>query len=242
MICHLGLLWTAILPPRVPRLATRSDGSVSLGEMRGRAALVLLLAGCASPVRDLPADRAPEPGAALVAGTLAVAGTPVQASLYLRSQEGRLIEVRPAHETFLVALSPGTWTIRQIGSFLTSDDLLRFEAVPARARFIGAFQPARDEGGNLKLVVRDRCDEAQRILEERYGPAAPLLEPGLVESSVPPLAEGGGDLVVALQRRPPRTHASMHMGWACGYPYYWYPHYYYRPCPPPRPRSHAGRR
>ena len=170
----------------------------------------MLLACCAATVRDVPAPGAAD---ALVAGRLAFGGTRIGATMWLRGPGGREIIVRPEAETFLVALPPGTYELRRFGSFAISDDRVTFEVAPGQARYIGTFRATRDPYGKAGVRVVDERGEVARALEARYGPETPALEPGLVASSLEPLAPG--DLVIALRKvehtYPPYAHIGFYV-------------------------------
>lgn len=182
----------------------------------------LLAAACATVVKDLPRDEPVAADAALLAGSLEFS------RLQLRSSEGRLYVVRPEGTAFLVAVPPGTYTVEAFGVFRPAYDTLTLEAAAGRARYVGSFRPARDEHGELRVVVRDEMDAVAGALRERYGERE--IERALVQSSLEPLA--GDALVVAVYR--PESYP---------YPYYggyWCYGWYHRPFhhrPPPRRRA-----
>lgn len=187
---------------------------------RAALALCVLFAACATVVRDLPPDAAPE-GEALLAGSSDFS------SLRLRSAEGRTYVVRPEGRVFLVALPPGTYTVTAIGPYRPSYDTLTIEARAGRARYVGSFRAARDESGVLRVAVRDELDQVARALSARYGERR--LEKALVRSSLEPL--GNGDLVIAVHRPEPYYP----------YPYYgfgWYGYYYWYGHPALHPHHH----
>jgi hypothetical protein len=178
--------------------------------MRARAVLpLLLLAACNSPVRDFPADRAPAPDRALIAARLAFGGTWIGPDLYVRSREGRTVQIRPSHETFLVAIPPGHYQIERYGEYLPRNDLVTFEAKPGKAIYIGDFLPRRDAAGEVMIAVHDGLEALDRDLRRRYLDRLPPIERGLVRSTLAPLDVGSGELVIAVRRRVPSAYGGV---------------------------------
>jgi len=180
---------------------------------------LLLLAACASTVRDLPAGSGAEEGDALLAGRLSFGGTRIAPKLRLRSPGGRDVIVKPEHETFLVAVPSGTYEIERFGDYRPANDRLVIEAAPGPARYVGTFAATRDRYGALRVVVRDEIGRVEADLRRRYGEAMPGIEPELARSSLEPLENG--ELVVAVERVTYPSfaygHAYLHYGYFYGY-------------------------
>ena len=196
--------------------------------MRAALPLAILLSACAGPVRDLPADRAPARGQAMLAGRLAFSGSRIAPSIGLRSQGGSYVRIQPAHEHFLVAVPPGTYVVERFGEHYLTDDQLVLEAHADAAAYIGSFHAARDERGNLRVAVRDEPEATRAALARRYGEAMPVLVGALVRSSLAPLPGAEGELVVAVKKQPSySTHTTFHFGIGYGY-YYGHHHGHHR--------------
>ncbi|MHC4547460.1 MAG: hypothetical protein ACYTEZ_01675 [Planctomycetota bacterium] len=160
----------------------------------------VLCAACATTIRDLPPEKLPAGARAMLAGRLDFAGTRIDSTLRLRSLQGHELVVRPTHATFLVEVPPGTYEVQRFGSYAPRDDRLTLEAKRGKARYVGSFRAARDAYGDLRVVVRDEMWPVAEELVDRYGPALPQVEPGLVRSSLPPIEGTDKELVIALQR------------------------------------------
>jgi hypothetical protein len=166
-----------------------------------RLALLVLvsLAACSSTVKDLPPDRPVEQGKALIAARVAYSGTDIGPRLFLRPEGGNRLLVESAHEAFVVALEPGRYTIERFGLYVPVVGRVTFEAVAGMAHYIGDFRPYRDEKGNLRIVVSDGLEALSKDLELRYGASTPVLERRLVRSSLEPLDDPRGDVVIAMR-------------------------------------------
>ncbi len=181
--------------------------------MRSSVLTFLLLAACTNVARDVkPADLSGE-DEALVAGWLPVGSKVPGGDITVVDEKGKRVLVKPEENDFLVALRPGTYRIDRFGQYPVKDKSLRFEARAGEAVYIGSFTPARGADGNMHIVVKDDLRGVAGALEPRYSDL-PELKPGLVTSSLPPVAASTG-LVIALNRKV--SHAGSYYGGMRGY-------------------------
>lgn len=185
-------------------------------------ALLLLAAACARTVHGVEPGRLPD-GDALVAGSFSFGGSRLAPRMRWFGPERRTWEVRPGAGAFLVAVPPGRYEIRKFGAYRVTDDTIRFNAKAGEAVYIGTFEAARDEDGELVVVVRDRRVAVEKKLRAEHEGLS--LAPGLVRSALVPVEgdDGDGDLVIRIERDPP---ASFRYG--VGYGFYSHPYGYHR--------------
>jgi hypothetical protein len=166
-----------------------------------RLALLALacVAACSSTVKDLPPDRPVPEGMALIAARVAYGGTDIGPRLFLRPEGGNRLLVEPSHEAFVVALEPGRYTIERFGLYVPVVGRVTFEAIAGKAHYIGDFRPYRDEKGNLRIVVSDGLEALGMDLGLRYGASTPALERSLARSSLEPLDDPRGGVVIAMR-------------------------------------------
>jgi hypothetical protein len=151
--------------------------------VRTLALLLLAAAGCATSVSDWSAEQPLEPGYALLAGRLQ------HERLLVEGTGGREFDIRPAEETFLVALPVGTYVVKGFSELESVDDTVSFEVLPGRALYIGDFGPVANREGLLVVPVYDERGATVEELRDRYGARMPDIDAGLVRSSVDILGE-----------------------------------------------------
>ena len=181
--------------------------------MRSSVLTILLLAACTNVTRDVnPADLSRKEEA-LVAGWLPIGSKVPGGDMTVVDENGKWILIKPEENDFLVALRPGTYRIDRFGQYPVKDKSLRFEARAGEVVYIGSFTPARGEDGNVHIVAKNNLRGVAGALEPRYSGLSEL-KPGLVTSSMPPVAASTG-LVIALN--PKVSHVGSYYGGMRGY-------------------------
>ncbi len=168
------------------------------------------LCGCTATVGNIePGERTD--GDAFLAGVLSFQGSRISAKMQWRADDGKHISVRTGAGAFLVAVPPGRYELRKFGAYRVTDDTITFHAVAGETRYLGTFEAARDQNGELRVVVRDRRAAVQKKLRATYDGLT--LTAGLVESALVPLQKNSGDLVIAVEPpEPPRFYYSVGFG------------------------------
>jgi hypothetical protein len=166
----------------------------------------LAAAGCATSVKDWSAEQPLEPGYALLAGRLQ------HDRLLVEGPAGQEFDIRPAAETFLVALPVGTYVVRGFSELESVDDSVSFEAVAGRALYIGDFGPVANREGLLVVPVYDERGATVEELRDRYGARLPDVDPGLVRSAVDII----GDHFLIRVARPEPSRVTYSIGFGFG--------------------------
>jgi len=185
-----------------------------------------LLVGCATAVRDLPPGAVPSTGP-LLAGRLAFSGSALSRTLILEDVAGRDFALCPAGESFAAALPAGRYALVSAGGYRPKHDRPTVEVAREGASYLGTLRPARSDGGELLLVVKDEREAVESELRARYGASFPPLHPALLASSLEPAPGTSGETVIALERPPPPPPS-----WS-SYEVWWF---YRLPCRPYRVR------
>jgi hypothetical protein len=160
-------------------------------------------AACMTTLRDVPPSRKPDATKAMIAARMDFAGTQIEATLRLRSLQGKEVKVQPEYVTFLVELPPGSYELQRVGDYVPKADRLTFEATAGVISYIGSLHAGRDAYGDLRLVVENEMMVIAEELVDRYGPELPDMVPGLVRSALVPIDGELQKLVVPLARVAP---------------------------------------
>jgi hypothetical protein len=160
-------------------------------------------AACTTTLRDVPPSRKPDPTKAMIAARMDFAGTQIEATLRLRSLQGKELKVRPEYKTFLVELAPGSYELQRVGDYVPKSDRLTFEAKAGVIHYIGSLHAERNEYGDLVLVIENEMMAVAEEIVDRYGPELPDIVPGLPRSALVRVDGELAKLVVPLARVVP---------------------------------------